>query len=120
MFGSVTFVLLIASGNVASLLLMRGTERQREMMALGAEASQLVTGVVRDGLALLLAGIAAGLAAALALTRLLASLLYEVKPTDPLMLFAVCALLLAVGSCAAWVPAWRVVRVDPARSLRWE
>jgi ABC-type antimicrobial peptide transport system permease subunit len=89
-------------------------------MALGADVAQLVTGVVRDGLGLMVAGIAVGLAAALALTHLLASLLYDVRPADPLTFAAVSALLLAVGLCAAWAPARRAAAVDPAGSLRSE
>jgi putative ABC transport system permease protein len=99
------------------------TQRTREIgirMALGADVAQLVTGVVRDGLGLMVAGIAVGLAAALALTHLLASLLYDVRPADPLTFAAVSALLLAVGLCAAWAPARRAAAVDPAGSLRSE
>jgi ABC-type antimicrobial peptide transport system permease subunit len=113
----------LAVGGLYGVLAYSVAQRTREIgirMALGADAGRLLTGVVRDGLGLMLAGIVAGLAAALALTRLLASLLYEVKPADPLTFAGVCALLLAVGLGAAWVPARRVVRVDPARSLRWE
>lgn len=115
--------LLLAVIGLYGVLAYSVTQRTREIgirMALGANARQLVGGVVRDGLTLILAGTVAGLAMALALTRLLASLLYEVEPADPLTFAAVCGLLLAVGLCAAWLPARRVARVDPARSLRWE
>jgi putative ABC transport system permease protein len=115
--------LLLASIGLYGLLAYSVARRTREIgirMALGANTSRLVGDVVREGLRLILAGMLAGLVAALALTRLLASLLYEVKTTDPPTSFGVCGLLLAVGLCAAWVPARRIVTVDPARSLRWE
>ena len=115
--------LLLASIGLYGLLAYSVARRTREIgirMALGANTSRLVGDVVREGLRLILAGMLAGLVAALALTRLLASLLYEVKPADPPTFFGVCGLLLAVGLCAAWVPARRIVTVDPARSLRWE
>lgn len=115
--------LLLAAIGLYGLLAYSVARRTREIgirMALGANTSRLVGGVVREGLGLVLAGMLAGLVAALALTRLLASLLYDVKPTDPLTFLGVCGLLLVVGLCAAWVPARRVVAVDPARSLRWE
>jgi putative ABC transport system permease protein len=115
--------LLLAAIGLYGVLAYSVTQRTREIgirMALGANASQLVRGVVRDGLVLILAGMAAGLAGALALTRLLESLLYDVKPADPLTLIGVCGLLLAVGLCASWAPARRVVTLDPARSLRLE
>ena len=56
----------------------------------------------------------------LGLTRLLRSLLYGVRPADPLTLAAVCILLLLVGFAASWLPARRASRVDPVGSLRWE
>jgi putative ABC transport system permease protein len=115
--------LLLAVIGLYGVLAYSVTQRTREIgirMALGADAAQLVRGVVRDGLELMLAGIVAGLAAALALTRLLESLLFDIKPTDPLTLAAVSALLLAVGLCASWLPARRAAAVDPVGSLRAE
>jgi putative ABC transport system permease protein len=114
---------VLAAIGLYGVLAYSVTQRTREIgirMALGADRSQLVRGVVRDAFGLMLAGLVAGLAASLVLTRLLASLLYEVKPTDPPTLLAVCGLLLLVGVCAAWIPARRVAAVDPVRSLRWE
>ena len=67
-----------------------------------------------------LAGMVAGLLAAFLLTRVLASLLYEVKPEDPMTYLVVSGLLLSVGLLAAWIPARRIVSLDPARSLRSE
>jgi predicted permease len=89
-------------------------------MALGANASAVMWTVVRRALILMTAGVAIGTAGALALTRVMAGLLYEVRPTDATT-FAGAALLLgilAVG--ASLIPAWRATRVDPLTALRAE
>jgi ABC-type antimicrobial peptide transport system permease subunit len=69
---------------------------------------------------LLLAGSCAGLAMGLAGTRLLASIVYQATPRDPVVLGAVAATMALVALVAAWVPARRAVSVDPVRSLRHE
>jgi putative ABC transport system permease protein len=89
-------------------------------MALGAESSRLVRDVLGHGLRLMLVGVAAGLVLALALTRYLASLLFDVKPADPLTFIGVCAVLISAGLLASWLPARRAAAVDPMLSLRWE
>ena len=87
-------------------------------MALGARRRDVVTMVVRQGVGMALSGIVVGLAAATLLTRVLASLLYEVAPTD-LQTFAVTAALLTVTAVtASLVPALRAARIDPAETLR--
>jgi len=65
-------------------------------------------------------GLVIGLAAAVAMTRVLANLLYEVSPTDPLTIAAASATLVTVGVAAALLPAMRAARVDPIRVLREE
>jgi putative ABC transport system permease protein len=89
-------------------------------MALGARASAVMWSVLRRALLLMLAGVAIGTAGALALTRVMAGLLYEVRPTDAAT-FAGSALMLAILAIAAsLIPAWRATRVDPLVALRAE
>ena len=76
--------------------------------------------VVREGVGLVVMGLALGIAGALALTRLLASSLYEVSPTDPTTFAAVPAVLVAAALLACWLPARRATRIDPMVALRCE
>ena len=97
--------------------------RWREMgirLALGAQTSQVRWMVVRNGMTLMSAGIAGGLLAALGATQVLATLLYEVQPTDALTYLSVALVLAAVGVAAAAIPAWGASRADPASTLRAE
>jgi putative ABC transport system permease protein len=89
-------------------------------MALGARRSTVLWGVLRRALTLMAIGGAIGTLGALALTRVMAGLLYEVRPTDAAT-FAGSGMLLAVlAVLAGLVPAWRATRVDPLRALRTE
>jgi putative ABC transport system permease protein len=80
--------------------------------------SHVIRQVVGRGAALVAAGSALGIAAALAVTKVLATLLYGVKATDPVSLMSAVALLLLVGTLAAFVPARRASVTDPAAILR--
>jgi len=96
-------------------------QRRREFgirLALGARASQVTTVVVREALAHAGIALIVGLAAALGSTRVLAGLLYEVSPRDPITLAAVAFLVAVVAVAAAWVPARRATRIDPATTIR--
>ncbi|HEY6051891.1 MAG TPA: FtsX-like permease family protein, partial [Thermoanaerobaculia bacterium] len=87
-------------------------------MALGAERGDLVRLVVGEGMRVAAAGTAVGLAGAFAVTRLMSSLLYGVRATDPVTFAGVAALLAAVAFAASWIPARRATRVDPLTALR--
>jgi ABC-type antimicrobial peptide transport system permease subunit len=89
-------------------------------MALGAQRGDLVRWVVVRGLRPVIAGVVAGLAAAYGLASLIAGLLYDVRPRDPLTFAAAAATLLVVALIACWLPARRAARVDPLSALRAE
>jgi putative ABC transport system permease protein len=87
-------------------------------VALGLPPARVLRQVVGRGAALVGLGIVAGVAASAVLARSLASLLYGVQAADPMALMAATLSLLAAGLLAAFVPAWRASRVDPAKVLR--
>ena len=88
--------------------------------ALGARRHDVLRLIMRDGTKITLFGILSGVAGALALTRLMASLLFEVKPTDPATFAAAAILLALVALAACYIPARRAMRVDPMIALRYE
>jgi putative ABC transport system permease protein len=88
--------------------------------ALGAQRRDVLRLVMRDGAKIALFGIASGITGALALTRLMASLLFEVEPTDPATFAGVAILLALVALAACYIPARRATRVDPMVVLRYE
>ena len=89
-------------------------------VALGAQRRDVIGLVLGQGLKLVGIGIVIGLGGAWALTRVLTTLLYEVKPTDHLTFLAVPVLLVAVSILACWLPARRAAGVDPITALRYE
>jgi len=115
--------LVLACIGLYGLLSYEVTRRTREIgvrMALGAERGMVMRLVVGRGIFLALAGAAVGVAAAFGLTRYLTSLLYGVRPLDPLTFTAVAILLLLVAVAACAIPARRAMRVDPMVALRYE
>jgi predicted permease len=115
--------LLLAAVGIYGVLSYTVRRRVREIgirMALGASNSDVLRMVVTDGMKPILVGVAVGLVAALALSRLVASLVFGVHPTDPLTFSVVVMILITVGMLANILPAYRATRIEPVRTLREE
>ena len=115
--------LLLAAVGTYGILSYAVTERRQEIgirMALGASRGSVLGLVMGQGLKLTLAGLVIGLAGALALTRLMRTLLFNVRPTDPATLASVAAFIALVAIAACFLPARRATLVDPMRVLRQE
>jgi putative ABC transport system permease protein len=118
-FGGVGLALAVVG--VYGVIAQLSRRRSREMgirLALGAKSGQVEWLVVLEGLKLTAFGLLLGLAVALVATRLMRSLLFEVTTTDPLTFLAVTGLLAISAASAAWIPAARAGRTDPAQTLR--
>jgi putative ABC transport system permease protein len=89
-------------------------------MALGGQREDILRLILRHGTKLTLVGVAIGVAATLGLSRFLSSLLYGVKPTDPLTFLGVTIMLVLVTLLACYIPARRAMRVDPIVALKYE
>jgi ABC-type antimicrobial peptide transport system permease subunit len=105
---------------VMSFLVAQGTSDIAIRLALGAQRTNILSLVWRQGVVLALIGIAAGLAGALSLTRVMSGLLFGVSATDPLAFAGAVALLMLVAASACYFPARRAMRVDPMVALKYE
>ena len=121
--GFAVVALVLGSVGIYGVMAHLVTQREREIgvrMALGALPGQILRLVVSQSAWLVGAGIAAGTVGALAATRVLGSLLFQVRPTDPLTFLATALVLIAAAAGATLVPALRAIRTDPAHALRSE
>jgi len=113
----------LAGVGIYGMVAYRVNQRMHEIgvyMALGAQHRDVLRLVMKDGLKLGVLGIGLGLAGAIALTRVMVSLLFEVKPTDPATLIGVALLLAAVAMLACYIPARRALSIHPMTALRRE
>jgi putative ABC transport system permease protein len=118
-----SIALLLTAAGIFGVLSYLVTQRTREVglrMALGAQPEEVLQVIVDHGLRLVLLGLCIGVAAALVVTRWMSSVLFDVKPTDPLTFAAVAVLLMAVAFLASYIPARRAMRVDPMVALRYQ
>lgn len=113
--------LLLAAIGVYGVLAFSVSQRTQEMgvrIALGAQRSDVLTLVVRQGVTLAALGVVLGMAGAFGVTRVIQSLLYNVTATDPLSFGGVAVFLTAIALIASYLPARRATRVDPIVALR--
>jgi putative ABC transport system permease protein len=119
--GFSVIALLLAAVGIVGVVGHSVTQRTNEIgirMALGAGSIDVLRLMVNSSMGWVLAGLAAGSAGSIALTRMLAGMLYEVRPLDPVVLGGVALLLALVALAASYVPARRALNIDPMTALR--
>ena len=115
--------LVITAAGISGVMALAVTQRTREIgirIALGATRTRIVTMIMRQGMMLVLVGLALGVAGALALNGLIASLLYSTPGADPVTFIAVSCLLMLVAGTACLIPSLRATAIDPMLTLRRE
>ena len=115
--------LVLAAVGILGVVSYSVAQRTQEIgirMALGAQKNDVLNLIVRGNMAWVLLGIGLGIGGSIGLTRLLAKLLYGVRPGDPLVLAAVSTVLAGVALLASYLPARRATKVDPMEALRYE
>ena len=114
---------MLAAIGLYGLISQAIAQRRHELgirLALGATVGQTIAGAMRPGIVLAAIGVAAGLAGSVVAGRVLRSLLWGVRETDPLTMAVTAAVLLVVACGASLMPALRILRMDPAETLRSE
>ena len=115
--------LLLASIGIYGVMAYTFSQRTNEIgirMAMGAQRADILKIAVSEGAMVIVFGVAAGLAGSFVLTRFLQTMLFNVKPTDPITFAAISGLLATVALAACFVPARRATQVDPLVALRHE
>jgi putative ABC transport system permease protein len=115
--------LAIAATGLSGVTALMVSQRTREIgirMALGAQSNEVLRMVMAQGMSVIVCGLAVGIVSALAFSRVMRTLLFETTVNDPLTFAGVAVLFLAVGFAASYVPARRVIKVDPLIALRSE
>src|ERR1043166_477443 len=120
-FAGIAFVLAIVG--IYGVMSYAVTQRTHEIgirMAIGAQPRDVFRMILGQGMFLTIIGMAAGLLGAFALTRLMATMLFSIKPTDPITFGVVALILVVVALLACYIPGRRATKVDPVNSLRYE
>jgi putative ABC transport system permease protein len=115
--------LMLATAGIYGVMAYFVTQRTREIgirIAMGAQWRDVLKLILKSGMLLVAIGLTIGLAGALALTRLMATLLFEISPTDPITFAAVALSVIVAALLACYIPARRATKVDPLIALRYE